>query len=100
MQGDNHTRSVRRYSRKGKGNRNIRIPYEAIGSYYDELPVRTREMSMRYRYDGAFTTTQAESIELRHGGGTLHFKCTLRDGRMPEGLEDTMSEIDALMGKI
>lgn len=100
MQRDNHTRSVRRYSSKGKGNRNTRIPYESIGQFYDELPTRTRDLYWQYIYDGAYTTKQAEAIELRHGGGTLHFKCRLRDGRMPEGLEDTLGEIDALMSKI
>lgn len=100
MHRDKRTLSMRRYSKKGRGNRNIRIPYEAIGSYYDELPTRTRDLYWLYRYDGAFTTSQAEALELRYGSGTLHFKCRLKGGEMPEGLEDTLDEIDALMGKI
>ena len=100
MQRDKHRISLRRYARKDKGHRNTRMLYGTLGSYYDELPAHKKDLYWRYIYDGAFSTKQAEAIELRHGGGTLHFKCRLRGGIVPDELQDTLDEIDALMSKI
>lgn len=100
MQRDNHRVSLRRYVPKGKGQRDARRVYEALGCYYDELPTHKKYLYWKYYYRGAFTTKQAEAIELRHGGGTLHFKCRLRTNNVPEDLQDTLNEIDALMSKI
>lgn len=100
MQRDHRTERIKARTKKDAGRRRSSPPYGVIGRYYDELPSRTKYLYWKYFYDGAFTTKQAEAIELRHGGGTLHFKCRLRTGNVPEELQDTLGEIDALMSKI
>ena len=80
--------------RKAEARQQAKPPRDLCGRYYDELSKAEKERYWRYIYGDSYTVKQAEEIELRFIGGTLHFVCDLMPG------DYDLPEIDAWEARI